>query len=86
LLKENDFFAARSAARKKKLGTKNVNETRFFQKKHFVLPLQPIYVVSDQTFHCRRVVMKNFRGEFFFALNKKSNKKWSAHQEELIKI
>jgi len=70
LLERNgNFFAAHSAA-KKNIASKHGNETRFFQKEHFVLPLQLIYVVSDQIFHCRRVVMKNFWGEIILLYTK----------------
>jgi len=64
-------------------GPKNGNDTQYFSKKQFVLPLQLISVVFDQIFHFRRVVMNNFLGRNYFALHKKSNEaKWRAHREE----
>jgi len=72
--KRNNQIVRRKAPKKNYCGPKNGNETRFFQKKHFVLPLQLIYVVSDQTLHCHRVVMKNFLGDIILLYTKKSNK------------
>jgi len=75
LLKENEFFCRRVAPHNKNLGAqKNGNGTRFFPKTHFVLPPQLIYAVSDQFFHCRWVVMKNFEGKIILLYTKNLTK------------
>jgi len=73
-------------ARRGKKWPKNGNETRFFPKEQFVFPLYLIYAISDQIFHCCRVVMKNFYGEIILLSIKNLTKKWRAHQKKFIKF
>jgi len=69
--------------REKKNWDKNGNETQFSPKKHFVSPLQLIYVVSDRIFHCHRGVMKNFEDEVILLYTKKLSKKGELNKRDL---
>jgi len=83
LLKENESFCRRVAPHNKNLAAKkNGNETRFFPKTHFLLPLQLIYAVSDPIFHCRWV-MRNFEGDIILLYTKNLTKNGERIERDL---